>query len=57
MRRMVFGIVVLLLAATAARAQAINDQARAMLGTWEFSNADRDKTCNVTFKNDRARSP
>ena len=23
-----------------------------MLGTWEFSNADRDKTCTVTFKDD-----
>ncbi|HVV79223.1 MAG TPA: AprI/Inh family metalloprotease inhibitor [Pseudolabrys sp.] len=56
MRRMVFGLVVLVLAATGARAQAINDQAKAMLGTWEFSNADRDKTCNLTFKNDKAAS-
>ena len=25
-----------------------------MIGTWEFSNADRDKTCTVTFKSDRS---
>ncbi len=26
--------------------------AKAMIGTWEFSNADRDKICTVTFKTD-----
>src|SRR5581483_8455430 len=29
---------------------ALNEQAQNMIGTWEFSNADRDKTCSVTFK-------
>jgi hypothetical protein len=56
MRRLLLGIVVLVMAAGAARAQAINDQAKAMIGTWEFSNADHDKTCTVTFKGDRAAS-
>jgi hypothetical protein len=56
MRRLVFGSLILMLAATGLRAQAVNDQAKAMLGTWEFSNADRDKVCNVTFKSDRAAS-
>ncbi|MEA3026785.1 MAG: hypothetical protein QOF91_2070 [Alphaproteobacteria bacterium] len=28
---------------------------RTMPGTWEFSNADREKTCTVTFRNDAAK--
>src|SRR5262245_54019405 len=28
---------------------------RTMPGTWEFSNADREKTCSVTFRNDAAK--
>ena len=28
---------------------------RTMVGTWEFSNADREKTCSVTFRNDSNR--
>ena len=31
----------------------LGDSAKAMVGTWEFSNADRDKVCTVTFKSDR----
>jgi hypothetical protein len=30
----------------------LGDAAKALIGTWEFSNAGRDKTCNVTFKSD-----
>ena len=30
----------------------LGDSAKAMVGTWEFSNADRDKVCTVTFKTD-----
>ena len=30
----------------------LGDSAKAIIGTWEFSNADRDKTCSVTFKNE-----
>ena len=28
---------------------------RTMTGSWEFSNADREKTCTVTFRNDAAK--
>lgn len=31
---------------------ALSDNAKALLGTWEFSNADRDKICTATFKTD-----
>ena len=27
---------------------------RTMIGTWEFSNADREKVCALTFRNDQA---
>jgi Protease inhibitor Inh len=30
----------------------LGDSAKAVVGTWEFSNADRDKICSVTFKSD-----
>ena len=53
MSRIIFGLVVLMLAATNAAAQAINEQAKAMIGIWEFSNAERDKICSITFKADR----
>ena len=49
------GCVFVLATAGAAQAQpapALNEQAQNMIGTWEFSNADRDKTCSVTFKSD-----
>jgi hypothetical protein len=40
-------------AATMAQAPAaLGDSAKAMVGTWEFSNADRDKICTATFKSD-----
>lgn len=32
---------------------ALGDSAKAMIGNWEFSNADRDKVCTITFKADR----
>lgn len=54
MSRIALAIVVLLAAGAGAAAQTINEQAKAMVGTWEFSNADRDKSCNVTFKAERA---
>ena len=31
---------------------ALSDAAKAMIGSWEFSNADRDKSCTVTFRAD-----
>jgi protease inhibitor Inh len=30
------------------------DAAKSLIGTWEISNADRDKTCTITFKGDAA---
>ncbi len=30
----------------------LGDSAKALIGTWEFSNADRDKICTATFKSD-----
>jgi hypothetical protein len=38
----------------AQKATTPNESAKAMIGGWEFSNADRDKTCSLTFKSDRA---
>jgi hypothetical protein len=34
---------------------AVPAQPRAIVGSWEFSNADREKTCTVTFRNDSAK--
>lgn len=45
------------LAAVPAAAQTpatFGDSAKGMIGSWEFSNADRDKVCTATFKSDRA---
>lgn len=39
--------------ATAQPAPTLGDSAKGMLGSWEFSNADRDKICTATFKSDR----
>jgi hypothetical protein len=32
----------------------LGESAKGIIGTWEFSNADRDKICSVTFKSDHA---
>src|SRR4051812_5271510 len=53
MSRFAFAIAMLILAGSGAGAQSLNEQAKAMLGAWEFSNADRDKSCTVTFKAER----
>ena len=48
-----------LFAACHAAAQApatLGDAAKAVIGTWEFSNADRDKICTLTFKPDPAKN-
>jgi len=34
----------------------LGESAQRMIGNWEFSNADRDRTCTATFRNDRAPS-
>lgn len=36
--------------ATASAQPAVNEAAQAMVGNWEFSNADRDKRCTLTFR-------
>lgn len=37
-----------------AQRQNADDAASAMIGTWEFSNADHDKVCRLTFRGDAA---
>jgi len=42
--------------ASAALAQgpsSLGESAQRMIGSWEFSNADRDRTCTATFKSDQ----
>jgi hypothetical protein len=49
------GLAVVIGAPAAAQSTAtLDDSAKAMIGSWEFSNADRDKICTVTFKGDRS---
>lgn len=43
-------------AASAQTPGAFGDSAKALLGTWEFSNADRDKICTATFKADAVKA-
>jgi hypothetical protein len=52
MRKIVWITVALLAWPQAAPAQ---DAAKALAGSWELSTADREKTCNLTFKNDPAK--
>jgi hypothetical protein len=56
MNKAALAFVLLFCAGTIVFAQSLNDQAKAMLGTWEFSNADRDKVCSLTFKDNRGAS-
>ena len=55
-RRTFIAVIGLVAAIAGAQAQApISDEAKAMAeGTWEFSNADRDKRCMLTFRTDPA---
>jgi Protease inhibitor Inh len=39
--------------AQAPPAPTLGDSAKAVIGTWEFSSADRDKTCTATFRNEK----
>jgi Protease inhibitor Inh len=38
--------------ASAQTKSALNNSAKELIGTWEFSNAERDKICTATFKSD-----
>jgi hypothetical protein len=55
MRRAILLIVLtggLISSALAQTPAQLGDSAKALIGTWEFSNADRDKICTATFKSD-----
>lgn len=49
---LLFACVLFAIGPAAAQAPAIGDSAKKVIGTWEFSNADRDKICTATFKAD-----
>ena len=55
-RGAVLGFVLLAACCADALAQAPgpSDAAKAMVGTWEFTNADRDKSCTITLRADPA---
>ena len=46
-------LALILVAACAGDARAQSEAAKAMAGTWEFANADRDRICTLTFRTDR----
>ena len=46
------GVAAMAMSAAAAQTPPLGDSAKGVLGTWEFSNADRDKICTATFKAD-----
>jgi len=54
MTRILFGVAAALIAgvALAQTPSSLGESAQRMIGSWEFSNADRDRTCTATFKND-----
>ena len=54
MIRAFLSLIVVVLSLDLAQAQGINETAKVMLGSWEFSNAERDKRCTVTFTDSRA---
>src|SRR4029077_8164706 len=54
-RAVLFSLLVILPIGSAGPApapQGPSENAKAMVGKWEFSNADRDKICNVVFRTD-----
>jgi hypothetical protein len=54
-RILIAAIAVLICGAAQAQINtALSDSAKAMIGKWEFSNAERDKICTATFSNDRS---
>jgi len=59
-RHILIGLAVMAAAPASAQAPAtqstsLGDSAKAMIGSWEFSNADRDKICTATFKEERTK--
>ncbi len=57
-RGAVLGLILLAAGCAPAAAQTpeVNEAARAFAGVWEFTNADRDKVCTVTFRTDQGGS-
>lgn len=53
-RLTLLALAALAVAPALAQAPTLGDSAKEVLGAWEFSNADRDKTCTATFKSDRS---
>jgi hypothetical protein len=53
MTRLAIGLAVVCLAGVAlAQPAGLGESAKRVIGSWEFSNADRDRTCTATFKGD-----
>ena len=53
MVRITIGLAAFCFASVAlAQTATLGDSAKGLLGSWEFSNADRDKVCTATFKTD-----
>lgn len=53
-RAVLFAMLVTVSAASAQAPPTLGDSAKAVIGSWEFSNADRDKICTVVLKSDPA---
>ncbi len=53
-RAVLFAMLVTVSAASAQTPATLGDSAKAVIGSWEFSNADRDKICTVVLKSDPA---
>ncbi len=53
-RAVLFAMLVTVSAASAQAPPTLGDSAKAVIGSWEFSNADRDKICTVVLKSDLA---
>ncbi len=47
-------VAMFLVGAAHAQTARLGESAKAVVGTWEFSNADRDKTCTLILKSDAA---
>jgi len=52
LRLLIAAIALCLASAAPAQPPPLNDSAQAMIGTWEFSNAERDKICTASFMSD-----
>ena len=53
MTRLAIGLVAACVSGVAfAQPAGLNESAKRLIGSWEFSNADRDRICTATFKSD-----